>query len=143
MFCKCAKNFECSSHSRAVLGHGPNWTKLDLWMIRNNNIGQFFFSPSKFRGEHLLWYRFVKNSSRFLRFFIRSTVWKTYLGYEMSRFGCFSITTTYALVVKISPMVIIFQKISSLLSFLSFHFWPYSDILGHISAVRLSRKKSY
>ena len=47
MFCKCAKIFECSSHSRVVLGHGPNWTKLDSWMIRNNNIGQFFFQSLK------------------------------------------------------------------------------------------------
>ena len=29
------------------MGRGPNWTKLDLWMIRNNNIGQFFFKLLK------------------------------------------------------------------------------------------------
>ena len=103
MFCKCAKNFEYSSHSRAVLGHGPNWTKLDLWMIRNNNIGQFFFQSLKISRGAFAMISLHKNFFSVFEIFhtkhsvknvleIRNVPLRLFFNNNHLRFGCQNIT---------------------------------------------------
>ena len=133
MFCKCAKNFECSSHSRAVLGHGPNWTKLDLWMIRNNNIGQFFFQSLKISRGAFAMISLRKKFFSVFEIFHTKLSERNILGIQNVLFLLFF--NNYCLYFC-CQMVIIFQKISSLLSFLSFYssyFLAQINVLGHIS----------
>ena len=144
MFGKCAKNFECLSHRRAVLGHLVKNTKLDfcinfmLWP-RNFlwNIQMFKYSRGTFSmiSTHKKFFSvfeiFHTKLSKKNVLGIRNVTFWLFFNNKHLRFCCQIITYGHHLSKKI---------ITS--QFSQFSFLPQFDVLGHISATWHKIKKS-